>query len=135
ATVGRPVLEAAGAPFADGPWLFSHNGRIAGWPGSVAALAERLPVVDLLTLDAPTDSALLWALVRDRLRAGEPAEEVVSSVTLEVAEAAPGSRLNLLLTDGRTLVATRWWHSLSVLTTTDAVVVAAEPWDDNPRWT
>ena len=43
----------------------------AGWPAAVAALAAALPVTDLLTLDAPTDSALLWALVRHRLRAGD----------------------------------------------------------------
>lgn len=134
ATVGMPVMDTACAPFTDGPWLFSHNGRIVGWPDSVAALAGRLPVADLITLDAPTDSALLWAMVRDRLRAGAPAEEAVVSVTLEVAAAAPGSRLNMMLTDGRVLVATRWWHSLSVLTTPESVVVSSEPWDDDDRW-
>jgi dimethylhistidine N-methyltransferase/ergothioneine biosynthesis protein EgtC len=134
ATVGMPAIDTACAPFTGGSWLFSHNGRIAGWPDSVSALAARLPVADLITLDAPTDSALLWALIRNRLRAGEPAEEVIASVTLEVAEAAPGSRLNLLLTDGHQIVATRWWHSLSVLTTEDSVAVASEPWDDDPRW-
>jgi dimethylhistidine N-methyltransferase/ergothioneine biosynthesis protein EgtC len=134
ATVGMPVQDTACAPFTEGRWLFSHNGRVAGWPDSVAVLAERLPAVDLITLDAPIDSALVWALVRDRLRAGEPAERAVASVTLDLAEAAPGSRLNLMLTDGTTLVATRWWHSLSVLSTSDSVVVASEPWDDDPRW-
>jgi dimethylhistidine N-methyltransferase/ergothioneine biosynthesis protein EgtC len=134
ATVGMPVLETACAPFTDGRWLFSHNGRVSGWPGSVVGLAERLPVADLITLDAPTDSALLWALVRDRLRAGQSPEEVVASVARDVAEVAPESRLNLLLTDGRVVVATAWWHALSVLTTSEAVVVASEPWDDDPRW-
>ena len=56
------------SPFTEGPWLFSHNGVIAGWPGTVAELARDLPVTDLMTLDAPTDSALLWALIRHRLR-------------------------------------------------------------------
>jgi dimethylhistidine N-methyltransferase/ergothioneine biosynthesis protein EgtC len=134
ATVGMPSVDTACAPFTDGSWLFSHNGKIAGWPESVTGLAERLPVVDLITLDAPTDSALLWALVRNRLRAGDAPDRAVAAVTLEVAEAAPGSRLNLLLTDGRVLVATRWWHSLSVLSKPDAVVVASEPWDDDPEW-
>jgi dimethylhistidine N-methyltransferase/ergothioneine biosynthesis protein EgtC len=134
ATVGMPVMDTACAPFTDGTWLFSHNGKIIGWPESVAGLAERLPVVDLVTLDAPTDSALLWAMVRARLQAGEPPERVISEVTLQIADAAPGSRLNLLLTDGRVLIATRWWHSLSVLSLPDAVVVSSEPWDDDPRW-
>jgi dimethylhistidine N-methyltransferase/ergothioneine biosynthesis protein EgtC len=134
ATIGMPVNDDACAPFAEGAWLFSHNGMILGWPESVAALAEGLPVVDLVTLDAPTDSALLWALVRDRLRAGDSPERAVSSVTLRLAEVAPGSRLNLLLTDGRTIVATTWWHSLSVLSTEDSVTVSSEPWDDDARW-
>jgi dimethylhistidine N-methyltransferase/ergothioneine biosynthesis protein EgtC len=134
ATIGMPVNDGACAPFAEDSWLFSHNGMILGWPESIAELAGRLPVVDLMTLDAPTDSALVWALVRDRLRAGEPAAEAVAAVTGQIAEVAPGSRLNLLLTDGRTLVATAWWHSLSVLRTDDAVVVSSEPWDDDPRW-
>jgi L-histidine Nalpha-methyltransferase len=133
-TIGMPVTDAACAPFTEGSWLFSHNGTILGWPESVVGLAERLPVVDLVTLDAPTDSALLWALLRDRLRAGEPAELAVEAVTLEIAEAAPGSRLNLLLTNGRELVATTWWHSLSVLRGPDAIVVSSEPWDDDPAW-
>ncbi|MGH3357126.1 MAG: class II glutamine amidotransferase, partial [Nocardioidaceae bacterium] len=62
ATVGMPVVETAAAPFTDGRWLFSHNGVVPGWPDSVAHLARSLPVRDLITLDAPTDSALLWAL-------------------------------------------------------------------------
>ena len=37
------------APFADGRWLFSHNGRVDGWPGSVAGSPPTLPRPDLLT--------------------------------------------------------------------------------------
>nr|BFE67973.1 hypothetical protein GCM10020092_012740 [Actinoplanes digitatis] len=101
ATVGMPVVETAAAPFAEGDWLFSHNGVVAGWPDSLAALAGRLPVRDLVTLDAPTDAALLWALTRHRLRAGATPAEAVAATVAEVSAAAPGSRLNLLLTDGR----------------------------------
>jgi len=62
-TTGMALTETACAPFTERRWLFSHNGIITGWPASVAKLGERLPVTDLLTLDAPTDSALVWALV------------------------------------------------------------------------
>lgn len=134
ATVGMPVSEQACAPFTDGRWLFSHNGRVSGWPDSLAALAERLPVADLMTLPAPTDSALLWALVRHRLRAGAEAVDALAATVADVAEAAPDARLNLMITDGRVLAATTWWHSLSVLCTPDAVVLASEPWDDDERW-
>ncbi|PPK66901.1 ergothioneine biosynthesis protein EgtC [Actinokineospora auranticolor] len=135
ATVGMPVVETACAPFAEGRWLFSHNGVVRGWPGSVAGLAAALPTVDLLTLDAPTDSALLWALARHRLRAGESLVDALAGVARSVTAAAPDSRLNLLLTDGTTLVATTWWHSLSVRADADSVVLASEPFDDAPQWT
>jgi gamma-glutamyl hercynylcysteine S-oxide hydrolase len=51
-----------------------------------------------------------------------------------VASAAPGSRLNLLLTDGATIWATTWWHSLSVRAGSGAALVASEPTDGHPGW-
>jgi len=136
ATVGMPVTETAAAPFAEGPWLFSHNGRIAGWPDSVTGLAAALPVRDLVTLDAPTDSALLWALVRARLRAGEKPDTALGGVVAAVAAAAPGSRLNLLFTDGESIAATTCGHALSYRSAGDAgVTVASEALDDDPGWT
>ena len=39
-----------------------------------------------------------------------------------------------LLTDGSRILATRWHDTLSVLRTEDGVVVASEPYDDDPRW-
>lgn len=135
ATVGMPVVSTACAPFTDGRWLFSHNGVVAGWPSSVAAPAAELPVTDLLTLDAPTDAALLWALVRHRLRSGADPSAALAAVVTEVATAAPGSKLNLLLTDGESVYATAWRHSLAVRAEPDAVTVASEPHDDLPGWT
>lgn len=134
ATAGMPVTEQAVAPFAEGNWLFSHNGVVTGWPSSVAGLAGALPVTDLLTLDAPTDAALLWALVRDRLRAGHDPAAAVGDTVTEVAQAAPGSRLNLLLTDGTTIVATAAGHALSILSTEGSVLVSSEPLDDRTGW-
>ena len=129
ATAGMPVAEGACAPFSDGRWLFSHNGRVSGWPGSLALLASTLPVEDLMTLDAPTDAAFLWALVRHRLRAGACPADAVASVVTEVAAAAPQSRLNLLLTDGQTVVGTTWTHALWTRRTEAAIAVSSEPWD------
>ncbi|MFV2112621.1 ergothioneine biosynthesis protein EgtC [Micromonospora sp. LOL_025] len=134
ATVGMAVLDGAAAPFAEGRWLFSHNGVVRGWPDSMVPLAATLPVRDLLTLDAATDSALLWALVRHRLRAGvKPARAIAETVTA-AAGAAPGSRLNLLLTDGRTVVASVAGHALSIRATPASVLLASEPHDDDPDW-
>ncbi len=135
ATAGMPVVETAAAPFTYGPWLFSHNGVVAGWPHSISKLASALPVEDLVTLDAPTDTALLWAIVRHRLRAGASPGEAVAGVTADVARLAPRSRLNLLLTDGEMIAATTWSHALSVRELPDAVAVSSEPWDlDDDSW-
>lgn len=132
-TPGMPVTETACAPFRDGRWLFSHNGAVEGWPDSLAGLARTLPVTDLMRLDAPTDTAMLWGLARRRLVDGGAPELVVEELTTEAAEAAPGSRLNLLLSDGHTTVASTWGHSLSVLEAPDHVLVSSEPFGENPH--
>lgn len=134
ATVGMPVLESACAPFATGRWLFSHNGMVPGWPASMAALASTLPVTDLLTLEAPTDSALIWALVRRRLVAGDSLGCALASVTEQVLAAAPGSRLNLLVTDGTMLAATAVHHALAVRLADGIVLICSEPTDHSPEW-
>lgn len=141
ATEGMPCVATAAAPFTDGRWAFSHNGALRGWPGAAAALASTLPVTDLLTLDAPTDSALLWAAARRRLTdpggPDSPADPgaVLAGLVLEVAAAAPGSRLNLLLCDGTAVHATTWGHSLWVRCRPGEVLVASEPTDPGPAWT
>ncbi|WP_427890188.1 ergothioneine biosynthesis protein EgtC [Kribbella sp. GL6] len=129
-TVGMPYGQSAVAPFASGHWLFSHNGRITGWPGATVKLAESLPVGDLLNLDAPTDSVFLWALIVRRLGDGVPPADAVAAVVRDVETAAPGSRLNLLLTDGEQLIGTTWTHSLHVRRTRDSMTVASEPFGD-----
>lgn len=133
-TPGMPVEEGACAPLIDEEWMFSHNGVVAGWPSSVAGLAEKLPVTDLLGLESRTDSSLLWALLRHRLAAGgDPAADVAELVS-DVERAAPGSRLNLVLAGRGLLVATTWRHSLSLRVTAAGVTVASEPYDDDPAW-
>jgi glutamine amidotransferase len=129
ATVGMAVTETACAPFVAGSWMFSHNGVIDGWPASVASLAHDLPPAVLMTLDAPTDSAFLWALVRERLRAGQPAAKAVAGVADEVLALAPGSRLNLLLNDGRRIVATTVSHALWHRQGEGSVTVSSEALD------
>jgi glutamine amidotransferase len=127
--------EAAAAPFASGPWLFSHNGAVEGWPDSLESLTGSLPPADLLSMEARNDSAFVWALVLARLRAGDTGSQAMADTVLEVAAAAPGSRLNLLLTDGESITATAWGDTLWYLAEPGrGTVVASEPYDDDPRW-
>jgi gamma-glutamyl hercynylcysteine S-oxide hydrolase len=133
ATAGTALGEAAAAPFASGSWLFSHNGLLAGWPASAAGLAPRVEA--LLSLEAMTDSAFLWALVLERLRAGT-APDIALAATIEAVEAAGGTgRFNFLLTDGHTIVATTAGDTLWYRRADGGVTVASEPGDDEPGWT
>jgi glutamine amidotransferase len=135
ATVGMPVIETACAPFVEGAWMFSHNGVIDGWPDSVARLATALPPAALMTMDAPTDSAFLWALVRGRLREGCSPASALAGVVDEVLALAPRSRLNLLLHDGRRITATTVNHSLWIRQGEGSVTLSSEPLDPaDPRW-
>jgi glutamine amidotransferase len=136
ATLSGADAEAAAAPYAAGPWLFSHNGAVRGWPGSLAPLARRLPGDELLSLEARNDSALVWALVLHRLREGDEPDRALADTVYDVAGAAPGSRLNLLLGDGDTVAATAWGDTLWYLADGPGgrTVVASEPYDDDPHW-
>jgi glutamine amidotransferase len=108
---------------------------VTGWPRSLAPLATAVPPVDLLSLEARCDSAFVWALLLYRLRSGDDQGQALADTVLEVAEAAPGSRLNLLLTDGETITATAWGDSLWYLAEPGRrTVVASEPYDDDPHW-
>ncbi|WP_431782543.1 ergothioneine biosynthesis protein EgtC [Streptomyces chumphonensis] len=135
ATAGTTQDESAAAPYADGPWLYSHNGAVPDWTHLVDDLAPsaRPPAAELLALESRCDSALLWALARPGLRAGEPAGGVLADLVLRVAAVRPGARLNLLVTDGRTVTATRHGDTLWYRTAEGSVTVASEP-DARDGW-
>jgi glutamine amidotransferase len=98
-------------------------------------VSRSLPAEDLLSLEARNDSALVWALVLARLRGGDEEGQALADTVLEVAAAAPGSRLNLLLTNGDTITATAWGDALWYLARPGGgTVVASEPYDDDPHW-
>jgi gamma-glutamyl hercynylcysteine S-oxide hydrolase len=118
ATVGMPIEESAVAPFTDGRWLLSHNGRV-----------DRRVLPAARDAESTVDSALLAALVFDR----GPAS--LGSTVTEVAAADPAARLNLLAADGTRLIGTTWGDTLSALVTDAGTALASEPWDDDPRWT
>jgi glutamine amidotransferase len=133
ATTGSATGAEAAAPYRGGGWLFSHNGSIGGYPGSVAKLAETLPAVDLLDQESRTDSAFVWALIRARVREGAAMAEALAAVVADVAAVAD-SRLNLLSINDSTIVASVFGDTLSVLAGEDFLVVASEPHDDSADW-
>ncbi len=137
ATEGTDLGPAAVAPYTSGRWLFSHNGKIEGWPDSVAGLAATLPTRTLLGLEARVDSALLWALVRHRLDRGVDPAQALADTVLALRAAGVTGRFNFLLTDGRAIAATAAGDTLFYRSgpAGSFVLVASEPGDDDPGWT
>ncbi|MEU7910047.1 ergothioneine biosynthesis protein EgtC [Microbispora bryophytorum] len=123
ATAGMPIEETATAPFADGPWLLSHNGRVGR------------EAVRPLAADAESvcDSAWLAAAVFTRLRDGLPLADVLPAVVGAAADGDPEARLNLLVTGGSHLAAVAWGDTLFTHLE-EGVLVASEPLDDRPGW-
>jgi glutamine amidotransferase len=87
------------------------------------------------------DSAFLWALVLERLRAGDAMGAALAG-TIAAVEAAGGTgRFNFLLTDGHAVAATACGDTLWYRRRGDgagmsgSVTVASEPTDDEPGWT
>ncbi|GLW98744.1 ergothioneine biosynthesis protein EgtC [Microtetraspora sp. NBRC 16547] len=127
ATAGMPIEESATAPFADGRWLLSHNGRVER--EAVAGSG----VFDDTEPESPCDSAWLASAVFTRLRAGMPVAEAVARVVTEAARADPAARLNLLVCGGTEIVATAWGDTLFTHVH-EGVLLASEPLDGRPGW-
>ncbi|MBV9487805.1 MAG: ergothioneine biosynthesis protein EgtC, partial [Frankiaceae bacterium] len=117
ATVGMPIEDTAVAPFTDGRWLLSHNGRIDRTVLPATAVAESL-----------CDAAMVAAHV---FTAGP---ESLGDIVCDLGGRDPQARLNLLLSNGSRVLATTWGDTLSYLVTAAGVVVASEPYDDDPGW-
>jgi gamma-glutamyl hercynylcysteine S-oxide hydrolase len=117
ATVGMPIEVSASAPFSDGARLLSHNG-----------LVDRAVLPTSRRAESVVDSALLAALIFER------GLDALADTVTEVGAADPNARLNILAADGARLLATTWGDTLSVLERDDGVVLASEPFDDDPAW-
>jgi gamma-glutamyl hercynylcysteine S-oxide hydrolase len=118
ASPGMPLDETAVAPFQSGRWLLSHNGVI-----------DRELLGPQSAAESVCDSAQLAAYLF------EHGPEQAGALVAKLGQRDPEARLNLLLANGERIIATRWKDTLSVLRTDDGVVVASEPYDDDPRWT
>jgi len=134
ATVGMPIEETATAPYAYGQYLLSHNGRVdADVPMRMLEWTRGAPGPD-----SRCDSALLAAVVWQRLAAGASLAGAVADVVVAAGGADGAARLNLLATDGTQIVATTWGETLSYRVSVNddnaGVDVASEPSDDSDGW-
>ena len=137
ASPGLPVNESSTAPYTRDRWLFAHNGCVLDWHGPKGAgvvLRRRLTDASLAATEGGTDSEVLFGLVLDAIADGADTAGALTSVVRAVQTISPGSRLNLLLTDGDTVIATACGDTLFTRQADDATVVASEPFDDDPAW-
>jgi predicted glutamine amidotransferase len=126
ASVGG-VSERNTHPFVHGPWLFAHNGTLQGFAEDAARLRRLIPADLRRCIQGDTDSEHLFYYLLGRLgpvteaagrgAAADTVAEVVRDSLHTLAGLFPGdeaapTRLNVVLTDGATLVATRWGHTL-----------------------
>jgi glutamine amidotransferase len=117
ATVGMPIEASATAPFTDGHWLLSHNGVV-----------DRNVLPASADAESTCDSAVLAALIFAR------GLGALGQTIAEVGAADPNARLNIMVANGSRLLATTWGDTLAVLRRDDGVVLASEPYDDQPGW-
>ncbi|KRD04857.1 ergothioneine biosynthesis protein EgtC [Mycobacterium sp. Root265] len=117
ATVGMPIEPSASAPFSDGTWLLSHNG-----------IVDRAVLPSSATAESTVDSALLAAHIFAR------GMGALGDTVAAVGAQDPGARLNILAANGSTLLATTWGDTLFSLQRDDGIVLASEPYDDDPSW-
>jgi glutamine amidotransferase len=130
ASPGATIDPSGNAPFVSGPWLFSLNGAVGGFRKGVdEQLRAKLSPKRLAGIEGDSDSEVLFALALDRLDAGDAPGAALSTVVETVTDLTK-ARLNMLLTDGRQLAATRYGNSLFVRGST----VVSEPLDDDTGW-
>jgi predicted glutamine amidotransferase len=153
ASVG-PVHPENTHPFLSGSWLFAHNGTVARFrtdPAVRAAVEAEIDPDLRQRIRGATDSERCFYVFLSRLRAREGLEGAslegvrralaeTSEVVVRLSHAEPSvnpTSLNLLVTDGRVLAATRWRRSLHVAVDTSPLqvfAVASEPIGDPGRW-
>ena len=137
ATAPAPTEESGTPPFTNGRWLFGHNGAVDGFRSGAGAHLRRLLTVEQESaILGAADSEVLFHLTLARLAEGAEPAESLTGVVADV-EAVSTGRLNLVVTDGIRLAATRVGDSLWVLVDRHAgsTIVASEPFDERPGWT
>ena len=130
ASPGLPIDVANNAPFVSGHWSFSLNGQIENFTNGIGdTLRAGLSARRHDGLEGAADSEVLFAMTLDRIDAGAaPADALVDAI--HAVEALTSGRLNCILANGQSVVATAVGNSLFARTNW----VASEPIDDDSEW-
>lgn len=138
ATPPAPTEISGTSPFHRDRWLFCHNGFLDDFrDGRGEQLRRTVSERRAAEIEGAADSEVIFALVLDRLDTGVSPATAVRDV---VNELRPGNQggLNLLLSDGQTVVGTAVNNTLYTLRAETgrktAFWIASEPFDDDDRW-
>ena len=145
ASVGS-IAERNNHPFVFGRLLFAHNGTLQGFAANPERLLNKIPAHLRDRIEGETDSEHVFFYLLGKIEhalgnlettcKGTEVAAILREAVLEIAALYPGtaeepSRLNFVLTDGETLAASRWGHSLHLREQRDAdahtIWIASEP--------
>lgn len=122
ASPGLAVQESNTHPFQNGPYLFMHNGDVAGFRTIKRRLQQSLSDPAWHAIEGTTDSEHAFAVLLDRLESPAGAtggtrmhDALVATLATLVhladeCGADPRMTCNLAVTDGATTVVCRWAH-------------------------
>lgn len=138
-------------PFVFEHWLFAHNGTLAGFDHLQKGLFEETRSELQAFRQGQTDSEQIFVWLLSRLADGgvdlkrptlaDPnVPNLVARALKQLSDRSESwwrdepSALNLVLTDGVTLLAARWGRSLSWRSAQGTAYVASEPLDEGATW-
>ncbi len=151
ATPGLPVAPASTAPFVHGRLALTHNGALTPFREAfMRAMREELSDEAYALIIGGTDSEHVFATIWQEMAGDESTESVEAAVRATIHECDALARehggqtiLNLLVTNGEALVATRFateGTGASLFIATGAAgyeggtVIASEPLTEDPAW-
>jgi len=115
ATPGLPVAEMNCHPFVHGPYAFCHNGQIGDFKLRKRSLLATLSDDAFVGIEGTTDSELLFAMFLDeraKRSTNDPGRDMAEALATVCRRAGnhdgEPSYLNLCVTDGKRVAATRF---------------------------
>lgn len=119
ATVGPPIKENT-HPFAEGTWTFIHNGTLPAFSRIQTRMRDEIALHHLEKIEGTTDSEHLFRLFLTLVERDPKANinTVLAKALHKVLDWSSGEELqgkpglNVIITDGERLVASRWGRGL-----------------------
>jgi len=115
ASPGLPVMEPNCHPFLHGRYAFCHNGSIGGFQQARRGLLATLSDESFALVAGSTDSEVIFAIFLDELKersSDDPARDMADALAAAIGRVVEAtdepSYLNLCVTDGCRLAATRF---------------------------